>query len=233
LKEAVTEIKKVARTDSVTAGDGFVSLMEKIWPAFQDVDTSSGALGGAVKWAQDELLPIAISGPAGRKTRDKWLDRLWQAIEGDGVDNVSLVGDRWGELCGSHEVASCWANRFLGVLRNAWSDPRLGNYVRGTSVRLSSLLAIGRYQELLEVLALLRFPFWPDRKFGVQALLSEGRLDEALAYAEASRGLNAPAPPGLPPVRLPPGSLPCFSCCFTIASLGVGQRLERPPRCDR
>ncbi len=192
LKEAVTEIKKVARKDPVTAGDGVVSLMERIWPAFQDIDTSSGALGGAVYWAQEELLPIAIESPADRKTRDKWLERLWQAIENDGVDYLSLVGDRWGELCDSREVASSWADRFLGLLRTAWSDPRSGNYVRGTSVCLSSLLAAGRHQELLEVLALQRFPFWHDRKFGMQALLSEGRMDEALAYAEASRGLNQP-----------------------------------------
>jgi hypothetical protein len=92
LKEAVTEIKKVARTDQVAAGDGVVSLMERIWPAFQDVDTSSGAHGGAVYWARDELLPIATQAPADRKTRDKWLDRLWQAIEDDGVDYLSLVG---------------------------------------------------------------------------------------------------------------------------------------------
>jgi len=42
------------------------------------------------------------------------------------------------------------------------------------------------------VLALRRFSFWHDRKFGMQALLSQGRVDEALAYAEASRGLNQP-----------------------------------------
>ena len=189
LKEVVTEIKKVARTDPVTASDGFVSLMERIWPAFQDVDTSSGALGGAVYWTQNELLPTAISAPADRKTRDEWLDRLWRAIEDDGVDYLSLVGNRWGELCASREVASYWADRFLGLLRTAWSDPR---YVRGTSVCLSSLLAAGRHQELLEVLALQRFPFWHDRKFGMQALVSEGRMDEALAYAEASRSLNQP-----------------------------------------
>ena len=81
--------------------------------------------------------------------------------------------DRWGELCGSREVASDWADRFLGLLRTAWSDPRPGNYVRGTSVCLSSLLAAGRHQELLEVLALQRFPFWHDRKFGMQALMSD------------------------------------------------------------
>jgi hypothetical protein len=188
LKEAVAEIKKVARTDPVTAGDGVVTLMERIWPAFQNIDTSSGALGGAVYWAQQELLPIASEAAADRTTRDKWLDRLWLAIEDDGVDYLSVVQDRWGELCGSREVSSRWADRFLGLLWTAWSDPRPGNYVRGTSACLSSLLAAGRHLELLEVLSLLRFAFWHYRKFGVQALLSEGRTDEALAYAEASRG---------------------------------------------
>ncbi len=192
LKEAATEIKKVARTEPVTAGEGFVSLMERIWPAFQDVDTSSGALGSAVYWAQEDLLPIAIGAPADRKTRDEWLDRLWQAIEDDDVDYLHVVGSRWGELCGSREVASEWADRFLGLLQTAWSDPRAGGYVRATGVCLSSLLAAGRHQELLDVLALRRFPFWFDRKFGMRALVSEGRMAEALDYAEASRGLNQP-----------------------------------------
>ena len=192
LKEAVTEIKKIARTDPVTAGDGVVSLMERIWPAFQDIDTSSGALGGAVYWAQQELLPIVIEAPSDRKTRDKWLDHLWQAIEDDGVDYLSPVGCRWGGLCGSREVASCWADRFLGLLKTAWSDPRPGSYFRGTSVCLSSLLAAGRHLELLEVLALQRFPFWHDRQFGVEAFLAQGRTAEALVYAESSRGLNQP-----------------------------------------
>jgi hypothetical protein len=49
-----------------------------------------------VYWAHEELLPIAIEAPADRKTRDKWLNRLWQAIEDDGVDCLSLVQDRWG-----------------------------------------------------------------------------------------------------------------------------------------
>lgn len=169
----------------MTAGDGVVSLMERIWLAFQDIDISFGALGGAVFWAQDELLPILIEAPADRKTRNKWLDRLWQAIEGDAVDYLSLIGSRWGELCGSREVASNWADRFLGLFRTTWSDPRPGNYVRGASVRPSSLLAAGRHQEVLEVLSLQRFLFWHDRKFGLQALLSECRTDEALAYAKA------------------------------------------------
>ena len=48
LKEAAAEIRSVAKSDPVAAGDGVVSLMERIWPAFQGIDTSSGALGAAV-----------------------------------------------------------------------------------------------------------------------------------------------------------------------------------------
>lgn len=192
LKEAVAEIRKAAKTEPVVAGDGVVCLMERIWPAFQGIDTSSGTLGGAVGWVQQELLPIVIVAPADRKTRDGWLVRLWQAIEEDGVDYLSGVGDRWGELCGSGEVASFWADRFLSLLRMAWSDPRGAGYVRGTNICLSSLLAAGRHQDLLDVLALRRYPFWYDRKFGVQSLVAQGRIEEALAYAEASRGLNQP-----------------------------------------
>jgi hypothetical protein len=192
LKEAVSEIKKVAKTDPVTAGDGVVSLMERIWPACEHIDTSSGAVGSAVSWTQAEVLPIAIEAPADRKTRDTWLARLWQAIQDDGVDYLWMVEDRWGELCGSPELASQWADELLELVRTAWTDPRRGNYVRGTCLCLSSLVAAGRFQELLELLALERFPFWPHRKFGVQALVAAGRTDEALAFAEASRGLNQP-----------------------------------------
>lgn len=192
LKEAVAEIKRLVKADPITAADGAVILMERIWPALESVDSSSGALGEAVGWALTELLPIVINAPADRKARDKWLTRLWQAIEEDGVDYLWLVQDRWGELCGSGEVASHWADEFLPQLRTAWSDPRPGNYVHETSMCLSSLLAAGRHQDLLDVLALQRFPFWSDRKFGVQALLAEGRIEDALAYAEASRGLNQP-----------------------------------------
>ena len=48
LKGAATEIRSAAKSDPVAAGDGVVSLMERIWPALQGIDTSSGALGAAV-----------------------------------------------------------------------------------------------------------------------------------------------------------------------------------------
>ena len=192
LKEAVFEIKKVARTDTVAAAGGAVTLFERFWPALEHIDTSSGALGGAVNWTQEELLPLLIVAPADRKTRDKWLDRLWQAIQDDGVDYLCVVQDHWGELCGSPEVASHWADQFVDLIRMAWSDPRPGGYVSATSLCLSSLLAAGRHQDIWDLLAIARFPFWHYRKFGVDAFVKEGRIEEALAYAEESRGLNQP-----------------------------------------
>ena len=69
LKEALSEIKAVAKSDPVTAGEGAVSLMERIWPAFQDIDTSSGALGTAVARTLEQLIPILADAPADHAIR--------------------------------------------------------------------------------------------------------------------------------------------------------------------
>ena len=192
LKEAAAEIKAAAKSDPVVASEGYVSLVERIWPAFESIDTSSGALGSAVYSTQVELLPIIVNAPAPRKVRDAWLDRLWSAIEEDGVGYLSVTEEHWGELCASPEVASSWADLLLPSVRAAWSDARPGSYAHQATACLSSLVAADRLQDLLDLLALVRFPFWNDRKFAVRALIAAKRSDEALAYAEASRGLNQP-----------------------------------------
>ena len=61
------------------------------------------------------------------------------------------------------------------------------SYFQGTPVCLSSLLAAGRYQELLDLLEIAPFVCWADR---AGALAAMGKSAEALRYAEASRGLN-------------------------------------------
>ena len=192
LREAVAEIKRVAKTDPVVGAEGAVRLMEKIWPALQHVDSSSGALGSAVNKALDALIPIIIKAPADENTRNKWLDRLWQAMEDDGVDYLGPVGDRWGEVCGSVEVAGRWADDLVSTLRSCWSDPNPGNHFHGATACLSCLLVAGRHRELLELLELHRYPMWHYRRYGVEALLALGKKAEAIQYAEASRGLNQP-----------------------------------------
>ena len=75
IKEAVSEIRKVARKDPLLGAEGAMKLMEKLWPALQHVDSSSGALGTAVYNAMDVLVDIVIEAPVDEKTRPNgWID---------------------------------------------------------------------------------------------------------------------------------------------------------------
>lgn len=58
LQEAVLEIRKCGRQDPVLAAEGAIRLIEKLWPAFQHIDTSSGLLGSAVGSAVHEVIDI-------------------------------------------------------------------------------------------------------------------------------------------------------------------------------
>jgi hypothetical protein len=109
IKEAVSEINLVARHDKMLAADGAVLLLERISPALEHVDSSSGALGSAVNHAIDTVVEIVASAPVDATTRDRWLERLWEAHEADQIPYIESLGDRWGELCGSPEVAARWA----------------------------------------------------------------------------------------------------------------------------
>lgn len=44
IREATSEIKKIAKKDPVLGAESAVRLTEKIWSALQHVDISSGAL---------------------------------------------------------------------------------------------------------------------------------------------------------------------------------------------
>jgi len=185
LKEAVREIKEVAKTDAVVAAEGAVGLMERIWPALEHVDGSSGALGNEVNRTLHALIPLLIDAPADRKTREKWLERLYEAVCADGVDYLAPVQDRWGEICGDAELAGEWADRILPALRRNWAADEPQGWLVGRTLCLSCLLEAGRYEEFREVLSLRSRPFWHDEKFWAEALARQGRTDEAIAHAES------------------------------------------------
>lgn len=119
LKEAASEIRAVAKSDPVAAGDGVVALMERIWPAFQDIDTSSGALGSAIAGTLNQLIPILADAPADHATRSKWLERLFEAVQNDGVEYLAPAEDRWGEIARYPDLIDEYANRLIGVVRRA------------------------------------------------------------------------------------------------------------------
>ncbi len=187
IREAVREIKGVARRDRVLAADGAVALIERLSPALEQVDSSSGAIGGAVNRAIETLVPLIAGAPADPATRDAWLERLWEAHTADQIPYIELLGEFWGELCGSPEVASAWADRLLDTTRRALnSNRRPRDFFHGTTACLSALYRAGRHGEIAELVA--GESFWPYRRWAVMALGAMGRNDEAIRLAETSGG---------------------------------------------
>jgi len=185
LREAVSEIKKVGKSDPALAGEGAVSLMERLWPSLQHIDGSSGALGNAVYRTLEALIPILIEAPANIVTRRKWLDRLFLAIEEDGVDYLGPVEERWGEISGFSDLANEWADILLPGVEEVWRAAEPGSHFIGTTACLSCLLETGRYDELRHVLSLRTFTFWCYDKFWAEALARQGQIDDAIAFAES------------------------------------------------
>jgi len=191
IREAVSEIKKVSRKEPFLGGEGAVLFLEMVSAAIEQVDGSSGSIGVAVDNAIYELVQIIANAPADDKRREKWLERLWQAVENDRMPYIEALTDYWGELCVTPERASCWADEFIDMVRMAWSaDAKSRYYFKGTSACLSALLKAGRYAEILDLLNQAPYRSWSYRQWGVKALMGLGKMDEALQYAEDSRGLN-------------------------------------------
>lgn len=186
LQEAVSEIRQVARIDSILGAEGAVALLERISPALENVDSSSGAIGTAVNHTIAELVPILVAAPADATSRAAWLERLFEAHEADQIPYIERLSDYWGELCGSIEIASAWADRLIGVTRLALSpDKNVRGYFHGTTACLSALFAAQRYDELIELVK--GDTFWPHKRWAVKAMVARGRNVEAIAYAESCR----------------------------------------------
>lgn len=186
LQEALTEIKLVSRIDPILGAEGAVALLERVSPALENVDSSSGAIGTAVHHTIAELVPVIVAAPTDASTRAAWLERLFDAHSADQIPYIERLADYWGELCGTAEVASAWADRLIGITRLALSsDKTVRGYFHGTSACLSALFSAGRYDELIE---LVRGDiFWPYKRWAVKAMVAQGRHTEAIAYAERCR----------------------------------------------
>ena len=186
LQEAVSEIRQVARIEPILAAEGAVALLERISPALENVDSSSGAIGTAVNNTIAELVPFLVAAPAEATIRAAWLERLFEAHGADQIPYIERLADYWGELCGSIEIASAWADRLIGVTRLALSpDKNVHGYFHGTTACLTALFAAQRYDELIELVK--GDIFWPYKRWAVKAMVAQGRNVEAIAYAESCR----------------------------------------------
>lgn len=193
VKEAVAEIKAVSRKEPLLAAEGAVLFLTKVSPALQNIDSSSGAIGTAVNRAIEALVPILARASADEPTRRKWLEQLYQAHADDDIPYIETLGDHWGALCASPALAGGWADRLVQTVETVWSRSRREHgHFHGTFMCLSALFGAGRYDQLLALLDTCPYPSWSYRQWGVKAHLALGNKAEALRYAEASHGLNAP-----------------------------------------
>ncbi|MCF7958032.1 MAG: hypothetical protein K9M57_06230 [Phycisphaerae bacterium] len=183
MKEAVSEIKKVARTDTALAGEGTVELFVRLYPASMRIDGSSGALGAATSKTIDTLIPVLIQADWDMNTRGKWLDLLYKAILEDGWGTFDGLRDQWGELCVYPGLAHLWADKLIPDVKEVFTSIKF-SYSVGTDMCLSCLLFTGRYDELSDLLQLQNKSFWSYNKFWAMALVRQEKYDDALGYAE-------------------------------------------------
>jgi hypothetical protein len=137
-------------------------------------------------------VPVIAGVDVPAPVRMRWLERLFDALQDDPMPYIEQLGDRWGDLCTSPDIASLWADRLLPITARVMGAEGLGEHFAGTTACLSALDAARRHQELLALVNGARLNWWGYRQYGVDALIALNRSTEALRYAEASRGLNAP-----------------------------------------
>jgi hypothetical protein len=190
IHEALAEIRSVARHDPAGAAEGAVLFLEKLSPALNQVDSSSGALGNATYSAVQELVPVIASALVETATRKKWLDRLFEAIQNDDPPYIESLGDHWGKPCATPDFASTWADQLLPTQRSVLRERKRGTYAffSGTTLCYSALFSAGRHDELLELLALDPKPIWQYMVWGARVLAARGQVDDAIAYVRERAG---------------------------------------------
>lgn len=171
------------------AADGAVLLIEKLSPALTHVDSSSGAMGSWVNKALESLVPFISNAKVDAALREKWLERLWLAFEADEMPYIESLGDYWGELCASEDLASSWADRLLADrqfrIDNGAKD-NLSLYFKGMHTCYSALFTAKRFDELYQLVIDGKALYWHERRWAVKALVALGKSREAIDYALAT-----------------------------------------------
>lgn len=119
---------------------------------------------------------------------------MYQAHADDQIPYIESLGDYWGELCASADLAGEWAERLTKTVENVWGRyPSQHGFFHATPMCLSAMLTAGRHELLLALIDKCPYPSWTYRQWGVKALVAMGKKTEALRYAEATQGRNEPS----------------------------------------
>lgn len=188
IAEALAEIRAAARRDPLRAADGAVRFLAKLSPALEQVDSSSGALGGAARAAVDALVPVIARAPADEATREGWLEQLFEAIQNDDPPYLESLDDRWGELCATPETASRWADRLTDLVQLVNAERRRGQhaFTRADSLCYSALFSAGRHDDLIKLMGGDPRPMWRDLLWVGRVMVARGEIDEAIEFMAKS-----------------------------------------------
>ena len=135
-------------------------LLEKLSPALEQVDSSSGALGAAVNRAIEALVPVIAGVDVPALMRERWLEHLFDALQDDQMPYIECLGDHWGELCATPAIACAWADRLLPITARVMGAEGRGEHFVGTNACLSALHAAHRDEELLALVNTARLHWW-------------------------------------------------------------------------
>lgn len=113
MRGAVSEIRKVAKTDSSLAGEGVIELFSRLYSAVEHIDSSSGALGNALNRTVEALIPVLIQADWDMDSRGKWLQKLYDTVQEEGWGIFDDLVEHWGELCVYPGLAHLQADELL------------------------------------------------------------------------------------------------------------------------
>jgi hypothetical protein len=113
------------------------------------------------------------------------LDRLFEAYAEDQIPYIEQVAEYWGDLCVTPDLASKWADNLIGITRRVLHPDRRGEFFHGTSACLSALYTAGRYAEIIDLVEGRQI--WGYQRWKVKAFAAQGKIDEAIRFAESCR----------------------------------------------
>lgn len=112
IREAVSEIRAVARKDPVRGAEGAVMFLVRLSPAIEHVGSSSGSIGNAVNRAIDSLAPVIADAPPDLPTRRRWLESLFEAHGAESISPSASPALQRTALC-----SRCTGSALVGPLR--------------------------------------------------------------------------------------------------------------------
>lgn len=207
LKEAVREIRKVEKKDPELAAEGAIFLLEKIVPAIEQIDSSSGAIGATVHNTLQILFEIIGKAETTLVVRNQWLERIWETYQGDDSGFLDSTGDAWGRLCGhsdySRDLALQWAREMeeCSEERRKNGDDQRYFYFRGEAIVLSCLLEVGIFDKVISLVEKWGHKSWYRRMYAAMAYQKQKKLCQGHLLCGGGPGPERPGWPYRPILR--------------------------------